>query len=306
MSSDKLTIVVDGGASGCRLAAFDNLGVQRAAAQDGPASLSIGEEHAWRHISKGLSSLAVQIGEQKDWLPERLWMGLAGSLQSERHNRFLSLIPESLDAVVITDGHAQLLGASGGQHGVCLAMGTGSVVHWLDSEGNLGMGGGWGYPVGDEGSGAWLGIQLIKHYLWFRDKSDQNKSHNNKQDQNKPDKTSKMFAVLQQRIGTDVSDIQLWSTSTSPTDMASLAPIVVNAASEGDMLAETIVKRGTHYCQQLIDLAPAHLPVYVVGGLAELYAPRLIEHYGDRYQAAAGNALNGLYMYAKHQRQHPS
>ena len=51
--------------------------------------------------------------------------------------------------------------------------------------------------------------------------------------------------------------------------------------------------------QQLIELAPSSLPVFIVGGLAELYTPHLKNKYGDRCQPAIGNALNGLYTYAK-------
>lgn len=279
--------MVDGGASGCRLAAFNENGVQCASAQDGPASLSIGEEAAWQHIRQGLSSLAVQIGEAPDWQPERLWMGLAGALQSTRYENFVSLIPQTIDPVIITDGYAQLLGAAGGKPGICLAMGTGSVIHWLDTEGNTGKAGGWGYPTGDEGSGAWLGTQLVNRYVWFLDS------------QAETAKPSTMFPALEKRIGADVSDIQLWSTCINPTEMASLAPIVVTSANQGDELANAIVKSGICYCQQLIGLAPANLPVFIVGGLAELYTPHLKEKYGDRCHRAIGNALNGLYTYAK-------
>lgn len=291
LKNEDFTIVVDGGASGCRLAAFDNHGVQYAVAQDGPASLSIGVDTAWQNISNGLSSLATQIGKSNNWLPKHLWMGLAGSLQSDRYNSFLSLIPREINPVVISDGHAQLLGASGGKPGICLAMGTGSVIHWLDTNSNFNHAGGWGYPIGDEASGAWLGAQLVNRYLWYRDRPLSDCS------------TSTMFAALERRTGKKVSDIQLWSTSNSSTDMASLAPIVVKAATDGDELAVSIVKSGTHYCQQLIDLAPDNLPVFIVGGLADLYTPHLERIYADRCQRAVGNALNGLYLYAKQQQE---
>jgi len=289
LNSENLTIVVDGGASGCRLAAFDTAGLQCASTHDGPASLSVGEQQAWQHISRGLTSLAAQIGEPDDWLPKRLWMGLAGTLQSSRSEHFLSLIPDTIDPVVITDGHAQLLGAAAGRPGVCLSMGTGSVIHWLDMNGNVGKAGGWGYPVGDEGSGAWLGMQLINRYLWFVDS-------------NAEAGTSIMFSALAQRIGTDVSDIQLWTTCKSSTEIASLAPIVVKAAHQGDELANTIVNNGTHYCEQLIDLAPDNVPLYIVGGLADLYTAHLQNKYRNRWQAAAGSALEGLYIFANQYR----
>ncbi len=289
MHSENLIIVVDGGASGCRLAAFDNNGQQLADAENGPASLSLNTEDSWQHISNGLSSLADLLGNSADWQPEFLYMGLAGTQQDSRYQHFLSLIPKQITPCIITDGHAQLLGASDGKPGVCLAMGTGSVVNWLDQHGNSGHAGGWGYPMSDEGSGAWLGQQLINSYLWYRDQSNANKHTVSR---------STAFSKLESVIGTSVSEVQLWSTCSSSTQVASLAPIVVDSASHGDTLCTDIIARGAHYCIQLIGLAPNQLPVYVAGGLAEPYLPFIKRHYSDRCKSVAGNALNGLYIYA--------
>lgn len=156
-----MTVVVDGGGSGCRLGAYDGHGTLCATAVNGPASLSLGEQQAWLHINSGLINLASQLGELDDWLPSKLCMGLSGALQNKPRERFMALLPTAMQAILVTDGHAQLLGAMGGAPGACLAVETGTVLHWLDVNGDIKMAGGWGFPVGDEGSGAWLGVQLI-------------------------------------------------------------------------------------------------------------------------------------------------
>ncbi len=214
-------------------------------------------------------------------------MGLAGTLQRERYEKFIQLIPTSIKAIVVPDGHAQLLGASNSEAGICLSLGTGSVIHWLDTSGKFGKAGGWGFPIGDEASGAWLGAQLVNEYIWYRDKNLNSAT------------APTIFIDLEQRIGKSVSDIQVWSTMTRSTQLASLAPIVTKHADTGDPIAIKLLDRGAGHCQQLIDIAPTELPLYVVGGLADVYLPRLKTRYAERCQPATGNALSGLYALSK-------
>jgi glucosamine kinase len=63
---------------------------------------------------------------------------------------------------LVTDGFAGLLGAHGGEPGGLLISGTGSVAEALLPDGSHRMTGGWGWQIGDEGSGAWLGQQAMK------------------------------------------------------------------------------------------------------------------------------------------------
>lgn len=280
-------VAVDGGGSGCRLSAFDANGTVCATASDGPASLSLGAEQTWQHIANGLDSLRQSLELPASWLPEHLCMGLSGALQEQPRKLFLSRLPADLRVSLITDGHAQLLGATGGKSGACLAVGTGSVLHWLDDENTIGMAGGWGYPVGDEGSGAWLGAQLINHYLWHRD--GQPLEH----------PSSVLIASLEAHIGSQISDIQQWSTQTRSTIMATLAPMIVSCAEQGDLLAEYLLDQGTAQCERLLERAPASLPVYLVGGLACVYRPRFNASLTSRFAEPCGSALDGLYNLAQ-------
>lgn len=281
MTDARVTVVVDGGGTGCRLGAFDAGGVLRARAADGPASLSLGVEQTWEHIRRGLKSLAAELGQPQGWVPERLCMGLAGGLRSERRSEFLSLIPASVEATLVTDGQAQLIGATGGQPGICLAAGTGSVMHWLDASGKIGLAGGWGFPMGDEGSGAWLGAKLINLYVWHRDIGTSD--------------TPPVFAALEARIGRSVAEVQTWSTCKISTELASLAPIVVAAADGGDTVARSLLQAGAGECERLLALAPKDLPIYIVGGLAEVYRPLLAAPTRARLRAPRGDVFTGLY-----------
>ena len=284
-----LTVVVDGGGTGCRLAVFNSQGVQCATANAGPASLSLGVDQAWKHISQGIASLATQMNQAIDWQPKRLCMGLSGSLQTNNRENFLALLPNSISPILVTDGHAQLIGAAGGQAGACLAVGTGSVLHWQDNNGAFGMAGGWGFPMGDEGSGAWLGAQLINAYLWHCDT------------QQAGTDVPLVFSMLEDRIGKEISQIQLWSTNTRSTELASLAPIVTTCAQTGDKLANALLDRGTQLLQKLLAIAPDETPIYLVGGLGDIYLARFEQHIRARCQSPRGNVFSGLYSISQSQ-----
>lgn len=286
--SDIRTVTVDGGASGCRLAAFDAEGGLRASASDGPASLTLGEAQAWRHIGGGLRTIAAELGLAPGWMPPVLCLGLAGALQRARRERFTALLPATLDCHLVTDGHAQLLGAGGGEPGACLAVGTGSVLHWLDRHGQPGMAGGWGFPAGDEGSGAWLGLRVVGAYVRARDEHRHGAV------------PGALFGALEARIGTDVSSVQAWSTNTVSTELAALAPLIVTAAGQGDPLAASLLDDGAEQCAALLSLAPLDVPLYLVGGLAEVYRARLPERFRSRLDEPRGGALEGLLTLARH------
>ena len=274
-------VAVDGGASRCRLAAYSVSGKRQArVVVDAHASLSLGVEEAWQHIERGLQLLAAELGKPAHWYPRVLSLGLAGSLQQSRRHAFLELMPANVQVILNTDGYAQLLGATNAQPGICLSIGTGSVMHWLDKQGRTGMAGGWGYPVADQGSGAWLGMQLLQRYVAHRDGHPCD---------------SLMIPQLEQQVGTSVSAIQQWTTETRSGELARLAPMIFDAASAGDQIAHALLDDAVKQCLHLVSLAPVHLPVFVVGGIGEQLLPRLSLRLGARLHESHGDALLGLW-----------
>lgn len=58
-----------------------------------------------------------------------------------------------------------LLAAGGAATGVAVIAGTGSAAWGRNSAGEEARAGGWGYLLGDEGSGYWLGREAVRHSL---------------------------------------------------------------------------------------------------------------------------------------------
>lgn len=58
-----------------------------------------------------------------------------------------------------------LLAAAGATTGVAVIAGTGSAAWGVNPKGEEARAGGWGYLLGDEGSGYWLGREAVRHSL---------------------------------------------------------------------------------------------------------------------------------------------
>lgn len=90
-------------------------------------------------------------------------IGIAGANHAPWAAAFVALQPHFGVLVVDNDAVTTLLGAHEGRPGAVLAVGTGSVGAALRADGVWRLVGGWGFPTGDEGSGAWLGQRALAH-----------------------------------------------------------------------------------------------------------------------------------------------
>lgn len=64
--------------------------------------------------------------------------------------------------IVENDVHSCLLGLTEQHPGALVISGTGAVCYAFDGEDTIVRTGGWGHRVGDEGSGYWIGRQIVK------------------------------------------------------------------------------------------------------------------------------------------------
>ncbi|WP_227008073.1 BadF/BadG/BcrA/BcrD ATPase family protein [Pseudarthrobacter sp. NBSH8] len=67
--------------------------------------------------------------------------------------------------VTVVHDSRLLLAAGGASTGVAVIAGTGSAAWGRNATGDEARAGGWGYLLGDEGSGYWLGREAVRHSL---------------------------------------------------------------------------------------------------------------------------------------------
>ena len=150
---------IDGGGTTTRAVVADASGSVLGRGASGASALGQGVDQAWRHIIEAISRADVP-GLQ--WSDCALGLGLSGTGVPAQAQAFLNADPGVVHIALTTDGMAGLIGAHGGRPGAVLISGTGSVAEaWLE-DGSRRLVGGWGWQIGDEGSGAWLGQQAMR------------------------------------------------------------------------------------------------------------------------------------------------
>ncbi len=71
--------------------------------------------------------------------------------------------------IVENDVHSTLIGITGGKPGALILSGTGSIAYAMDGQGKMVRAGGWGHRAADEGSGYWIGQQIIREVVRCED-----------------------------------------------------------------------------------------------------------------------------------------
>ena len=282
-SGARILCVADGGATGTRVRLHDGSGALLASSRAGPSSLTLGVDGAWRSLLAAIEEAAGAAGLGAPGGPGwRVAAALAGSRSAQRRTAFLAGNPLACEIVLMSDGYAALLGALGRASGSVVVVGTGIAARRLHPDGRVTAICGWGFPVADEGSGAWIGHRAAQAFLRHRDGRSRT--------------PSALHAEVEARLGTDREAVLEWLLSATATDYAGLAPSVVAAAARGDALAGGILADAASEVASVIgalDGDAAAEVVALLGGLAPVVAGRLPTCVQARLVPARGGALDG-------------
>lgn len=267
-----LYLGVDGGGTGCRVRLVDAAGATLAEATAGPANISSAPEGALANILAATrAALAAVPGCAAEDL--RVGLGLAGANAAGTVDWLAERLPFAA-ARIETDAVSTTLGALGSQDGIVAAIGTGSV--FADSRGGvIRQIGGWGFTLGDAGSGAVLGRMLLSRALLAQD--------------GLVAMTPLLSAVLAD-FGAPEAMVS-YAVTASPGDFATHARRLV--AATDDPAARAILAEAATGVAEYVERLQRDgaLPVAWVGGLGRIWQDRI----GDRWpQAAAqGSSLDG-------------
>ena len=114
--------------------------------------------------ARNIAELFARIGEGP---VSRVYAGSGGIDTAEDAEALASLIRPHVPGAVVTVVHDSrlLLAAGRARTGVAVIAGTGSAAWGKNADGGEARAGGWGYLLGDEGSGYWLGREAVRHSL---------------------------------------------------------------------------------------------------------------------------------------------
>jgi glucosamine kinase len=191
-----------------------------------------------------------------------LVVGAAGAgREPERDELRKAIRGENVAAnvVVTTDIEIALTAAFADGPGIVVSAGTGSVAVGRDQTGKRHRIGGYGWQMGDEGSGYAIG----RASLGAVSRAVDGRSPN----------TALSERLLRATRSADFDALVRWAAGASPAEVAALAPHVLAVAAEGDPLAQGIADYAARELSQLalcllpkMELTPP-VPVAVTGGL---------------------------------------
>ena len=272
----QLVLGVDGGGTGCRAAVADLSGRVLGRGEAGAANIASEPDGAAGNIRLAIERALGQAGGSGTQIC-RAVLGLAGANLPGAPERLAETLPYP-QVKIVTDAVTATRGALGDQDGILAAIGTGSVFA-VQRGGTIRQYGGYGFLLGDEGSGASLGRALLSRAL---------RAH---------DGVVPMTPLLAQVLD-DIGGpgrVVAFAFTARPVDFAGYAP---QLTASSDPAAQAILAEAEGEVARLLDTLQAGtgLPVVFLGGLGP--------HYASRFQTrwpilpALGSGLDGALLLA--------
>ena len=254
---------VDGGASGTRCVIAHASGELLGRGTGGPSNpITVGVEAAADAITEAVNEAVGNCGVGRFGVA---CMGIAGAMRppvlGALRSRLATLDVMKLE--MISDAVIALAGATGCRHGVVVIAGTGSIAYGENEGGETARAGGWGWRLGDEGSGNYIGSRALIAAV---------RSHDGR------DPPTVLAEKVRTALGlTDMSEMidRVYLGGMGVEDVSALAVLVGEAAEEGD--GEAI---------RILEDAGAEL------GAAALTVARKLGLSGDFIVAPTGGAFN--------------
>jgi N-acetylglucosamine kinase-like BadF-type ATPase len=226
---------IDGGGTHSRLAITNREGRILGRAESGGVNIySAPKEEIFENLRSLLDGGLRAAGLRM----EDLSAGCAGCAGLGREKErlifrdfFNSILGPGIPVKLCGDGEILLCGGLENLEGYCLIAGTGSVALGRSGDGRLVRAGGLGYMLGDEGSAAWIGKAAVARVLRGTEGRDV---------------PSSMLGAILEKTGLAQGEdlIRYVHIDADKARVASLAPIVTEAARSGDPLALDILRAG--------------------------------------------------------------
>jgi Predicted N-acetylglucosamine kinase len=215
-------IAVDGGGSKTAFCALSLETGEMHTSYAGKSNYKISETDLERmNILEGFQTLFSECGI----LPQQvcgLVMGMSGCDAAEDFAHYWDIALETgiaKERIYLCNDSELAFYAGGTPPGLCAIAGTGSVSTGIARDGVKARTGGWGSPISDEGSGAWIGIQALQAAIRHADGYEP---------------YQELFDVLRESCGAQsFEELPKILSQANITDVADKAKIVMDMADAG-------------------------------------------------------------------------
>jgi N-acetylglucosamine kinase-like BadF-type ATPase len=185
-------------------------------------------------VEKVLHAVIEQALGDRGITPAAVCLGIAG-VDREEDDRTVRDVMRRLGfrrrLVIVNDALVALVAGAGYAAGVVLVAGTGSIAYGVNQDGFAARSGGWGFVLGDEGSGYWIGRHALAAVVRQADGRGP-----------RTELTRLIFEHFQiDRVESLVHEV--YDRGLRRQTVATLGPIVDAARAGGDLVAGEILNR---------------------------------------------------------------
>jgi N-acetylglucosamine kinase-like BadF-type ATPase len=212
----------------CLLA--DDQGNVVAEARRGGANLQAAGE---LEVEKVLHQVMEEAIGDRSIAPSAICLGIAGVDRPDDYavvGAIMRRIGYKARVIIVNDALVALEAGASGQPGVVVISGTGSISYGRNARGEAARSGGWGYVLGDEGSGYWMGRAALRAVLRQADRRGP---------------VTMLSELLLTHFDVDApSELihKVYNTVHRPTAIGALAQCVQSAFTQGDAVAIGILR----------------------------------------------------------------
>jgi N-acetylglucosamine kinase-like BadF-type ATPase len=244
----------------CLLA--DERGQVLAEARGGGANLQAAGE---LEVEKVLHAVMEEAIGERDLKPDAICLGIAGvdrESDAAAVRGIMRRIGFKARTLVVNDALIALVAGAGEQPGVVVVAGTGSIAYGRDAANRAARAGGWGYILGDEGGGFWIGRAALNAVV-------------REFDGRGPTTLLTGLVLAHMHLGSPTELIHaVYGGGLHRNAIAGVAAVVQHAADAGDAIAADIITRAG------VELSAAaasvitrlgmrgdHFPILLAGGV---------------------------------------
>ncbi len=271
ISEQTLYLGIDGGGTKCRAILADSNGHVLGEGLGGPANPFYGVDAACNSIEQASLAAIINAGLPPEVLKSVIaGVGLAGVNLPNLYQELSDWNNPFMRMYLTTDMDIANIGAHGDLHGAVIIIGTGSVGY-VNTPNNKKMLGGYGFPISDKASGAWLGLKAIEHTLLVLDNFEPASLL-----------ATQVCEFYQISNGIELSEKLIGHAS---SQYAKIASLVFRCAKKEDKYALAIIADGINYistlAQRLVSGEKTRLSM--IGGLAKYWCPHLDKDTADYF-----------------------
>jgi N-acetylglucosamine kinase-like BadF-type ATPase len=189
--------------------------------------------HGELEVEKVVYDVIEQAIGDRAILPAAVCLAIAG-VDRDDDNRIVRSMLRRLGfrshALTVNDALAALIAGVGDDPGVVLIAGTGSIAYGVNADGYAARAGGWGFILGDEGSGYWIGRRALAAVM--------------REGDGRGTRTRLTPLVLEhfELARLDGLVREVYDQGANRQAVAALGPLVERARAEGDVVASEILR----------------------------------------------------------------